>query len=59
MRRRKIGLMREAIRMMETLDKLREKAGVGSGEEHFLMAVHGWRRKVQKDPACRFREVQQ
>lgn len=51
--------MREAIRMMETLDKLREKAGVGSGEEHFLMAVHGWRRKVQKDPACRFREVQQ
>lgn len=31
----KVGLIREAMWMIETLDKLREKAGVGSGEEPF------------------------
>lgn len=45
LQRSKVVLIREAIWVMETLDKLRGKAGVGGGEEHFLVAVQGWRRE--------------
>lgn len=34
-------LIREALEMLETLDKLRGKAEVASGEEHFRVAVQG------------------
>lgn len=41
MQRSKAVLIREALELIETLDKLRGKAGVGSGEEPFLVAVQG------------------
>lgn len=36
--------MRKLFLMMETLCKLREKAGVAGGGEHFPVAAQGWKK---------------